>query len=222
MSEKQHDPFETDNFETIRNNVLSATGSYSKTQKCSLKRPQNYDIIQTESQMVLAVGKFNAAHKSENRGRCMESDAKKFDWSIKQRLSDLLQRTRPFQLDDELSEQFSFACAIQDRLKDAIEYLDAHLEPPRHRNELYLFMVYADNVFSAVQEFFKLPLIKHNVENPYDDKTRKEEDFRFFKATFKVAFPHTSEDKIPTDDDFLNILERCHSHILMKRHVRSL
>lgn len=133
----------------------------------------------------------------------MASDKmEKFDWSIKQRLSDLLQKTRLFQLDDELHTQFSFACVIQDRLKDAIEYLDTHLEAPRHRNELYLFMVYADNVFSAVQEFFKLPLIKHKVENPYDDKTRKGEDFRFFKATFKVAFPHTSEDKIPTDDDF--------------------
>lgn len=127
---------------------------------------------------------------------------KKFDWSIKQRLSDLLQKTRLFQLDDELHTQFSFACVIQDRLKDAIEYLDTHLEAPRHRNELYLFMVYADNVFSAVQEFFKLPLIKHKVENPYDGKTQKGEDFRFFKATFKVAFPHTSEDEIPTDDDF--------------------
>ena len=135
----------------------------------------------------------------------MTSDKmEKFDWSIKQRLSDLLQKRQLFQLDDECSKQFSFACVVQDRLKDAIEYLDSHLEPPKSRDELYLFMVHADNVFSAVREFFKLgkKIDKDNAEYPYQRENRRSSNFRFFKDTFKRALPNIPEEKIPTDDDF--------------------
>ena len=92
--------------------------------------------------------------------------AKPFDYSIKEELSDLLQRTKAFRSDKELSRQFSLACVVQDRLFDAIGYLDAHLDPPRNIEEFYLFMVYADNVFSAINEFFKIKVIRDNV--PYN------------------------------------------------------
>ena len=66
--------------------------------------------------------------------------AKPFDYSIKKELSDLLQRTKAFRADKELGRQFSLACVVQDRLFDAIGYLDAHLSTPRNNEEPCLFM----------------------------------------------------------------------------------
>ena len=77
-----------------------------------------------------------------------------FDWSIKERFSEQLQYSKAFEFDDRLRKQFNLACVIQDRLHDALNYLDKHMEPPKTDRSLLLFMVYADNLFSAIQAFF--------------------------------------------------------------------
>lgn len=128
--------------------------------------------------------------------------AKPFDYSIKEELSDLLQRTKAFRSDKELSRQFSLACVVQDRLFDAIGYLDAHLDPPRNIEEFYLFMVYADNVFSAINEFFKIKVIRDNVPYKFRPGGGVANQTGFFVDAFKKAFPKAPPSACPSDDDF--------------------
>lgn len=130
---------------------------------------------------------------------CNDRRAQPFDYSIKERLSNLLQHTKAFRMDDEHADQFSFACVLQDRLNDAISYLNKHLTPPNSRDEFYLFMVYADNVFSAVEEFYKLPMINKKTLKSLKNKT-------YFYDSFKRAFPNIAEDEIPTDDNFFKYI----------------
>lgn len=128
--------------------------------------------------------------------------AKPFNSSIKEELSDLLQRTKAFRVDEQLSRQFSLACVVQDRLLDAIRYLDSHLDPPRNNEELYLFMVYADNVFSAIKEFFKIPIIQNNVPYKFDHRGEDANQTTFFLDAFRKAFPKATSSEWPSDDDF--------------------
>lgn len=136
---------------------------------------------------------------------CQPNSIKTFNLEIKNELSRLLQRTKAFRLDEEVREQFSFACVVQDRLADAIEYLDSHLIPPTNVNEFYLFMMYADNVFTAVTEFFKLPIINKNVTYPFKT-TRADDEESFFKPTFKKVFPNVPDTGIPCDDKFFKYI----------------
>ena len=124
-----------------------------------------------------------------------------FDWSIKERFSEQLQYSKAFEFDDRLRKQFNLACVIQDRLHDALNYLDKHMEPPKTDRSLLLFMVYADNLFSAIQAFFT-DVFKGEVENPFGDDNTRKENLKYFSTAFRTAFPKTSTDKIPTDDQF--------------------
>lgn len=140
------------------------------------------------------------SEKEDENQECL-----KFNYTIKESLSNLLQRSRAFKTNKKCSDQFSFACVVQDRLFDALNYFNEHLAPPRTRDEFYLFMVYADNMFSAVQEFYKLPIINKSVVYPFENEKKEtcaQERSPFFHTAFQKAFPEIPNDKTPTDDDF--------------------
>ena len=144
---------------------------------------------------------------------CENRRARQFNYSIKEELGKLLQRTKAFRIDEELSQQFLFACVVQDRLQDAIGYLDAHLNPPETVEEFYLFMLYADNVFSAVQEFFSIKVIKNNVPYPFSGDNQTKTSLEFFSSVFKRAFPECPASQMPSDDDFFKYLRAlCFAH----------
>lgn len=133
-----------------------------------------------------------------------------FDYSVKEQLSNLLQRTKVFQFDESLSRQFKLACVVQDRFHDAMEYLDSHLDAPKTDQELYLALVYADNVFSAVQEVFCV--FKGEVKYPFGEGCDDDEQRKFFADIIKEAYceidndtgecKELPEDKVPADDEF--------------------
>lgn len=133
-----------------------------------------------------------------------------FDYSVKEQLSNLLQRTKVFQFDESLRCQFKLACVVQDRFHDAMEYLDSHLDAPKTDQELYLALVYADNVFSAVQEVFGV--FKGEVNYPFGEGCDDDEQRKFFSDIVKEAYREIDndtgeckdlpDDKIPTDDEF--------------------
>lgn len=129
-----------------------------------------------------------------------------FDYSIKEELSYLLQSTKAFKANKDWNRQFSFACVVQDRLSDAISYLNTHLNPPLNNEEFYLFMVYADNVFSAINEFFDIGIIKDNVLYRFSPKNKDVNQLSFFLETFQKAFPKAPKDKWPSDDKFFKYL----------------
>lgn len=136
--------------------------------------------------------------------------AKRFNPVIKEELSELLQRTKAFKINEMLAQQYLFACVVQDRLHDSINYLDSHLTPPQNVEEFYLFMIHADIVFSAVKEFFEIPIIKENVIYPFGSNCKdndKDVDYaKFFGNTFKKAFPKAQASDIPIDDDFFKYI----------------
>ena len=66
-------------------------------------------------------------------------------------------------------------------------------------------MMYADNVFTAVTEFFKLPIINKNVTYPFKT-TRADDEESFFKPTFKKVFPNVPDTGIPCDDKFFKYI----------------
>lgn len=133
-----------------------------------------------------------------------------FDYSVKEQLSNLLQRTKVFQFDERLNRQFKLACVVQDRFHDAMEYLDSHLDAPKTNQELYLALVYADNVFSAVQEVFGV--FKGEVNYPFGESCDDDEQRKFFADIVKEAYREIDndtgeckdlpDDKVPTDDEF--------------------
>lgn len=129
-----------------------------------------------------------------------DSSIKLFDPTIREDLSRLLQYSKAFRFDSELKAQFNFVCVVQDRLHDAINYLDSHLQPPRSDPAFYLFMTYADNVFSAVKEVFKV--FKGKVVDPYSDNVIGPESYKYFENVVRNAFPEITKDKMPTDDQF--------------------
>ena len=133
-----------------------------------------------------------------------------FDYSVKEDLSNLLQRTNVFQFDEKLKRQFKLACVVQDRFHDAMEYLDAHLDAPKTDQEFYLALVYADNVFSAVKEVFSV--FKDDVADPFGVGGDFHECRKYFADVIKMAYREWDEeageykylpdDKVPTDDEF--------------------
>ena len=81
--------------------------------------------------------------------------ARTFDPSVKAELSRLLQHMKAFRLNSQMRDRFNLACVVQDRILDAMLYLDKHREAPSTDSQFYLMMVYADHLFSAVHEVFK-------------------------------------------------------------------
>ena len=72
--------------------------------------------------------------------------ARTFDPSVKAELSRLLQHTKAFRLNSQMRARFNLACVVQDRILDAMSYLDKHREAPSTDSQFYLMMVYADNL----------------------------------------------------------------------------
>lgn len=137
-------------------------------------------------------------------------DSQQFDFTLLERLSKLLQESFVFFTDKELKEQFSFACVVQDRLKEAIAYLNVHSAPPQDSSEFYLIFVYAANVFDAVQEFYNLDVIKKSkISNPYDKGFQNRGNYNYFQKAIQQAFPKLEDcDKAqqPTEDEFFKYL----------------
>ena len=133
-----------------------------------------------------------------------------FDYAVKEQLSNLLQRTNVFQFDERLKRQFKLACVVQDRFHDAMGYLDSHLDAPKTDQELYLALVYADNVFSAVLEVFDV--FKGEVKYPFDESCDDKEQRKFFADIIKESYceidndtgdcKELPDDKVPADDEF--------------------
>lgn len=136
----------------------------------------------------------------------IETLARRFNGAIKEELSNLLQSTKAFKVEESLAQQYLFACVVQDRLHDSINYLDSHLAPPQSVEAFYLFMIHADIVFSAVKEFFKIPIIKDNIKDPFGASCERDVRSKFFGGVFKRAFPKASSEDIPSDDDFFKYI----------------
>ena len=75
-----------------------------------------------------------------------------FDDSVRQALLVLLSRTRVFSLDKDLKRQYHLVCVMNDRISDAIAYLNQHNKcAPQTLEEYYAFMVFADNLYEGVK-----------------------------------------------------------------------
>ena len=125
--------------------------------------------------------------------------ARTFDPSVKAELSRLLQHTKAFRLNSQMRARFNLACVVQDRILDAMSYLDKHREAPSTDSQFYLMMVYADNLFSAVHEVFKA---FDEVQYPYGEGCAREIKSKFFFSAFHKALPEIPEDEVPSDDQF--------------------
>lgn len=133
-----------------------------------------------------------------------------FDCSLLERLSKLLQDSLVFFSDKEFKEQFSFACVVQDRLKEAIAYLNAHSIAPLDAQEFYLTFIYADNICSAVHEFYNLSIIREaNIAYPYGKDLQNKGNYKYFLEAVDQAFPQLKKlpsDQRPTEDEFFGYL----------------
>ena len=125
--------------------------------------------------------------------------ARTFDPSVKAELSRLLQHTKAFRLNSQMRARFNLACVVQDRILDAMSYLDKHREAPSTDSQFYLMMVYADNLFSAVHEVFKA---FDEVQYPYGEGCAREIKSKFFFSAFHKALPELPDDEVPSDDQF--------------------
>lgn len=74
-----------------------------------------------------------------------------FDGGIRNEFHELLEHTPIFRLDRQLRQNYDLVCVMHDRVADAIEYLNDHVEAPRTVADYYTFMVYADNLYEGVR-----------------------------------------------------------------------
>ena len=109
-----------------------------------------------------------------------------FDKSICDRLRSIVNSSNLFYQDSQEKKNFNFICAIMERVKSSIEYLNRHNQTPKTEDEIMLF------INDAIKEI----LSKLKIANDHiNDKI-------YFKDICLNSSLHLEEEKCPSDGEF--------------------
>lgn len=111
-----------------------------------------------------------------------------------------LNKTNVFKYNAELKAHHSQVCAVLDRLRYAVRWINNHQEAPQGKNAsigLMTFMMFASEIKSSIEGLRKDFKLTSTLFDSGHSDSRK-----FFKSVCQSDPLNISSDKCPTDDDF--------------------
>ena len=128
-----------------------------------------------------------------------------FDESIRQDLLSLVNRTQVFSLDEKLKRQYHLVCVMNDRISDAIAYLNQHNKfAPQTLEEYYAFMTFADNLYEGVKLVYE-EIVASNTQKTWHELCDAIRTRFFCKGTSKELLKLTKGERLP-DNMFFRYL----------------
>lgn len=135
----------------------------------------------------------------------MKSRSIIFDDSIRQALLSLVNRTQVFSLDEKLKRQYHLVCVMNDRISDAIAYLNQHDKcAPQTLKEYYAFMTFADNLYEGVKLVYE-KIVASNSKKTWHELCDAIRPRFFCKGTSKELLKLTKGERLP-DNMFFRYL----------------
>ena len=131
-----------------------------------------------------------------------------FDDSIRQELHDLVTHTQVFSVDKKLKRNYQLVCVMNDRLADAIAYLNQHNgNAPKTLEEYYSFMAFADNLYEGVRLAYEQIVFdsKVKVRKSWDELCRGIQSYFCEKGVSENVFKLTKRKRLP-DNTFFRYL----------------
>ena len=119
------------------------------------------------------------------------------DWNLCYSIHDLIDRTNVEKFDPVIGRQFNMICAVIDRVRDSLNYLNEHDTVPRSDDSMLLYFVHACIILDAAKQMHQalgLPYPGADAKSP--------DDFRFFGEAIQQKPLCIPKEKLPTDDKF--------------------